>query len=149
MTEANIQGLLSLSSYRMDLCTPQNQYIITHPKHFTSILKSILTSKELVERLKTRKENRLLLSCARYLILELRISVSPHFQHHIEKAWWKNKSPSIWRTWAVHTDNTLEDTTALQEECQYTEWTFLWGQTLMSHQMTLQIFGLSNYNTLA
>lgn len=98
--------------------------------------KRFLTSKKLVERFKmtrwTQERNRVLLLCARYLILELRISVSPHLQHHIEKVWWKNKSPSIWRMWVVYTDNTLQDTTALHEECQYTEWTFLCGQTLMS-----------------
>lgn len=43
----------------------------------------------------------------------------------------------------VHTGNTLKDTTVLQKGCQYTEWTFLSSQTLMSYQMTLQIFGIN------
>lgn len=48
----------------------------------------------------------------------------------------------------IYTDNTLKDTTVLQEECQYTEWTFLGGQALVSYQMTLQIFGISDYSIL-
>lgn len=119
--------------------------------HFKKKQQKKLPSKKLVERQNNknrRKKQKWLLLCARYWILELRIGVSPHFHHHIEKVWQQNESPSIWRMRVVYTDNTSDNTTVLQEERQHTEWASLWGQTLMSYQMTFQMLGLSNCNTL-
>lgn len=145
MIKASIPGLQSLRFYRMELYTHENKYITAHQTQFTSILRGgeeALDFRKLRQQNKNKQET----DVAHTGFLHLVSVLTSNFTSKKcgrKKKWVTFNMKDVSYVHRQHSPNI----TALQGGGQCTQGT-LQDQKLMSYQMTIQIFGLSNHSVL-